>query len=425
MASKISEQNIVDGQVINAEHITRITDALRGESNTDIVITGSLQVTGSLLAIGSSGVSASTYYGDGSNLTNITTTSASYATTSSYAVTSSYASTANTLLGSVTSASYAPVESAFSSSVASRLDIAGTGFWTASVGAINRQSDVNIIGDLDVAGNIEADNVLTVTGDANDSVINMGGSGIPRWVLGVSQEGPQTKDVFYIQPTRLGSNTGTEYFALSGGNNKITEYILSGSLIINGDWNTELASGITVYGESYLSGSITVPVNATVDGVDISAFSSSVASRIDVAATTAITASYAGTVTSASYAPVEPAFSESIESRITTVSSSFEQRFLSGSITSASYAPVEPPFSESYSSRVTTLEGVSAGEGRWTGSDGFISHFGDVQVTGSLDISISGSFDYLEIGGDTLVVDTIEVALTGSFGYLHVDGGTY
>ena len=66
---KIPETGIVTGQTIEAEHITNITNALRGEANYDIYIDGSLTVTGSTLTTGE--MSASTYRGDGSNLTGI------------------------------------------------------------------------------------------------------------------------------------------------------------------------------------------------------------------------------------------------------------------------------------------------------------------------------------------------------------------
>jgi hypothetical protein len=48
MANTISTSGIQSGSVIRAENLIRIIDALSGEANNDIYITGSVGITGSL-----------------------------------------------------------------------------------------------------------------------------------------------------------------------------------------------------------------------------------------------------------------------------------------------------------------------------------------------------------------------------------------
>tara|TARA_R100000951_G_C2612823_1_gene171771 strand:- start:332 stop:1084 length:753 start_codon:yes stop_codon:yes gene_type:complete len=72
----IDKTSIGTGNTIQAEHITRIIDALNESGSYEIIATGSF--TGS-------------FTGDGSGLTGITVTSAPSATSASYATTASYA----------------------------------------------------------------------------------------------------------------------------------------------------------------------------------------------------------------------------------------------------------------------------------------------------------------------------------------------
>jgi hypothetical protein len=134
--STISTSGISPNQVIRAEHVLRVINALSNTANNDILITGSLTVTGSTALSGSLNVTGGitgSVFGTSSNATSASyavnarnATSASYALTASYAVSASfeinyetsssyadnatsasYATVAQTLLGSVVSASYA------------------------------------------------------------------------------------------------------------------------------------------------------------------------------------------------------------------------------------------------------------------------------------------------------------------------------
>lgn len=91
----IDKTSIGTGNTIQAEHITRIIDALNESGSYEIIATGSF--TGS-------------FTGDGSGLTGVTVTSAPSATSASYAVTAShalYAVSASYEINYETSSSYA------------------------------------------------------------------------------------------------------------------------------------------------------------------------------------------------------------------------------------------------------------------------------------------------------------------------------
>ena len=87
MAKTLSKSGISTGQDVLAWHVTQSIDAFNASSSYDIAITGSLTVTGSIVAkdsvvnfesatsVSGSVFSGSTYYGDGSNLTNLPQTS--------------------------------------------------------------------------------------------------------------------------------------------------------------------------------------------------------------------------------------------------------------------------------------------------------------------------------------------------------------
>ena len=134
--STISTSGIAPSSIIRAEHVLRVINALSNVANNDILITGSLTVTGSTALSGSLNVTGGitgSVFGTSSNATSASyavnarnATSASYALTASYAVSASfeinyetsssyadnaasasYSTVAQTLLGSVVSASYA------------------------------------------------------------------------------------------------------------------------------------------------------------------------------------------------------------------------------------------------------------------------------------------------------------------------------
>jgi hypothetical protein len=126
----ISKSGIGDGNLINAEHITRIIDALSGTGSADIIVTGSF--TGS-------------FVGNGSGLTGIV---------SSTATSASYAATASFLTGTISSASFAS---------------------TASF--VNRLvQDVVITGSLNVSGSSTFEGRVTFGADYIES-IQVNGSG--------------------------------------------------------------------------------------------------------------------------------------------------------------------------------------------------------------------------------------------------------
>lgn len=63
---------------------------------------------------------------------------------------------------------------------------------------------------------------------------------------------------------------------------------------------------------------------------------------------------------------------------------------------------------------------AGAGTGSyWSGSaDGYISRQSNVQITGSLGVNETGSFNYLQVAGDTIVTDDLIVESTGTIQYI-------
>ena len=95
MAKNIIESGIVDGQVVFADQILQITDALRGDDAYNINLTGSISINDVTYPTTDGGVSGSVLMTDGSGTTGFglvqSVPSASYALTSSHAITSSLA----------------------------------------------------------------------------------------------------------------------------------------------------------------------------------------------------------------------------------------------------------------------------------------------------------------------------------------------
>lgn len=120
----INKTGIGEGNLIEAEHVTRAIDALSGGSSDSIIATGSF--TGS-------------FKGDGSQLTGISVTTA---TSASYSATASY------LLGSIASASYA--------------DTASFANTASYVNTLNQ--NVSITGTLQTSGSIVNNyRIMTIT----------------------------------------------------------------------------------------------------------------------------------------------------------------------------------------------------------------------------------------------------------------------
>ena len=107
----ISTNGISPSQVIRAEHVLRIINALSNVSENAILISGSLIVTGSTSLSGSLNVGGGitgSFFGTSSNATSASyATNASTSTSSSYALTASYAVSASYEINYETSSSYA------------------------------------------------------------------------------------------------------------------------------------------------------------------------------------------------------------------------------------------------------------------------------------------------------------------------------
>ena len=95
MAKNISEVGIIDGQIVYADQILQLTDALRGDDAYNINLTGSININGIEYPTVDGGVSGSVLMTDGSGTTGFglvqSVPSSSYAISSSHAVTSSLA----------------------------------------------------------------------------------------------------------------------------------------------------------------------------------------------------------------------------------------------------------------------------------------------------------------------------------------------
>ena len=98
MAKNISEVGIVDGQIVYADQILQITDALRGDDAYNINLTGSISINDITYPTTDGGVSGSVLMTDGSGITGFglvqSVPSASYALTSSHSISSSLAQNA-------------------------------------------------------------------------------------------------------------------------------------------------------------------------------------------------------------------------------------------------------------------------------------------------------------------------------------------
>jgi len=105
MAKNISESGIVDGQIVFANQILQITDALRGDDAYNINLTGSIGINGITYPTTDGATSGSVLITDGAGVTGFGKVQS--VISSSYAVSASHAQTAETFTGNIATASYA------------------------------------------------------------------------------------------------------------------------------------------------------------------------------------------------------------------------------------------------------------------------------------------------------------------------------
>ena len=119
MAKNISEAGIVNGQIVFADQILQLTDALRGDDAYNINLTGSISINDVTYPTTDGATSGSVLITDGAGVTGFGQVKS--VASSSYAVSASHATTAETFTGNIATASYA-----VSSSHAQIADLART-----------------------------------------------------------------------------------------------------------------------------------------------------------------------------------------------------------------------------------------------------------------------------------------------------------
>ena len=147
MAKNISEVGIVDGQIVYADQILQLTDALRGDDAYNINLSGSISINDVIYPSTDGGVSGSVLMTDGSGTAGFglvqSVPSASYALTSSHSITSSLAINAIDAVSS----SYALTSSyaGFSDVARTSLDFQTTSYTSGfNVSAINYTFNHNL-----------------------------------------------------------------------------------------------------------------------------------------------------------------------------------------------------------------------------------------------------------------------------------------
>ena len=147
MAKNISEVGIVDGQIVYANQILQLTDALRGDEAYNINLSGSISINDVTYPTTDGGVSGSVLMTDGSGTAGFglvqSVPSASYALTSSHSITSSLAINAIDAVSS----SYALTSSyaGFSDVARTSLDFQTTSYTSGfNVSAINYTFNHNL-----------------------------------------------------------------------------------------------------------------------------------------------------------------------------------------------------------------------------------------------------------------------------------------
>lgn len=117
MAENISEVGIVDGDIVFADHVLQLTDALKGDEAYNLHLSGNVQINSVFYPQADGATSGSVLMTDGAGVTGYGEVKS--VPTASYAISASHSEFADTLLGSIDSASYAETASyAFFSEVA-------------------------------------------------------------------------------------------------------------------------------------------------------------------------------------------------------------------------------------------------------------------------------------------------------------------
>ena len=145
MARNIDETGIVDGQVVLADQILQLTDAMRGDDGFNLHLTGNIEINDVFYPTGDGATSGSVLMTDGSGVTSFGLVQS--VPTASYAISSSHAAVADVVVGGIDSASYAET-----ASYAHFADVARTSLDTAvsiytqslTVGSLNYTVNHNL-----------------------------------------------------------------------------------------------------------------------------------------------------------------------------------------------------------------------------------------------------------------------------------------
>jgi len=145
MARDINETGIVDGQVVFADQVLQLTDALRGDDGFNLHITGNIQINDVFFPTGDGATSGSVLMTDAAGVTGFGLVQS--VPTASYAISASHAAIADVVVGGIESASYAETASyAFFSEVArTSLDSINSTFTSSlSVSSLNYTINHNL-----------------------------------------------------------------------------------------------------------------------------------------------------------------------------------------------------------------------------------------------------------------------------------------
>ena len=163
MARNIDETGIVDGDIVFADQVLQLTDALRGDDGFNLHLTGGIQINDVFYPIGDGATSGSVLMTDASGSTSFGLVQS--VPTASFVETASFALTASFLTGIIESASYA-----ISASHAGFADVARTSLDTAitlytqslTVGSLNYTVNHNLNFDFPIVQVYDSSGELTL-----------------------------------------------------------------------------------------------------------------------------------------------------------------------------------------------------------------------------------------------------------------------